>query len=227
MQYKVVTSHSWSDQQTPTDVVVLAVAAVATLDLKELWVSYETGKKHRILTAHLFAKALSPTKSKRLPIFHALTGCDATSFFAGYGKRTAWAVWENFPNVTSTFLELAGTSSSISEENLCTIERFIILIYDRTSHLSKVGESSRFLLEDLWSCNVCIYLYLLFGICFRSIMPESTSSQRKGEGWKDSHQPGTLWNNTWSAPCIKEDTCGGKQWPLSLFFLNPQIGAGP
>ena len=27
----------------------------------------------------------------------------------------------------------------ISEENLCTIERFIILIYDRTSRLSKVG----------------------------------------------------------------------------------------
>ena len=68
-----------------------------------------------------------------------LTGCDTTSFFAGYGKRTAWAVWENFPDVTSTFLELAGTPSRISEENLCTIERFIILIYDRTSRLSKVG----------------------------------------------------------------------------------------
>ena len=122
-----------------TDTDVLAVAAVATLDLKELWVSYETGKNHRILPAHLFAKALGPPKSKRLPIFHALTGCDTTSFFAVYGKRTAWAVWENFPNVTSTFLELAGTPSSISEENLCTIEQFIILIYDRTSHLSKVG----------------------------------------------------------------------------------------
>ena len=33
-------------RSTDTDVVVLAVAAVATLeDLKELWVSYETGKK--------------------------------------------------------------------------------------------------------------------------------------------------------------------------------------
>ena len=105
-------------RSTDTDVVVLIVAAVATLDRKELWVSYETGKNQ---------------------IFHALTGCDTTSFFAGYGKRPAWEVWENFPNVTSTFLELAGTPSSISEENLCTIERFIILIYDRTSHLSKVG----------------------------------------------------------------------------------------
>ena len=108
-------------RSTDTDVVVLTVAAVATLDRKELWVSYETGKNQKILPAHL---------SPSLPIFHALTGCDTTSFFAGYGKRPAWAVWENFPNVTSTFLELAGAPSSISEENLCTIERFIILIYD-------------------------------------------------------------------------------------------------
>ena len=77
-------------RSTDTDVLVLAVATLE--DLKELWVSYETGKKHRTLTAHLFAKALGPTKSKRLPIFHALTGCNTTSLFAGYGKRTAWAV---------------------------------------------------------------------------------------------------------------------------------------
>ncbi|CAH3124044.1 unnamed protein product [Porites lobata] len=124
-------------RSTDTDVVVLTVAAVATLDRKELWVSYETGKNQKILPAHL-----SPSPPC-LPIFHALTGCDTTSFFAGYGKRPAWAVWENFPNVTSTFLELAGTPSSISEENLCTIERFIILIYDRTNHLSKVNDARK------------------------------------------------------------------------------------
>jgi len=135
-----------------TDVVMLVVA---TLDVKELWVSYGTRKNHRILLAHLFAK------SKCVPIFHALTGCNTTSFFAGYGKGTAWAAWKNFPDVTKTFLELAGTPSNISDENLCTIERFVILIYDRTSHFSKVGvnlEKNRFLRENLCSCNVCIYL---------------------------------------------------------------------
>ena len=99
----------------------------------------EPEKKHRILLAHLLAKALGPSKSKCVPIFHALTGCDTTSFFAGYGKGTAWAAWKNFPDVTKTFLELAGIPSNISEENLCTIERFVILICDKTSHFSKVG----------------------------------------------------------------------------------------
>ena len=77
-------------RSTDTDVVGLVVT---TLDLKELWVSYGTRKNHRILLAHLFAKALGPSKLKSLLIFHALTGCDTTSFFAGYGKRTAWVAW--------------------------------------------------------------------------------------------------------------------------------------
>ena len=50
---------------------------------KGIMVSYGTRKNHRILVVHLFAKALGPSKSKCLPIFHALAGCDTTSFFAG------------------------------------------------------------------------------------------------------------------------------------------------
>ena len=50
---------------------------------KGIMVSYGTRRKHRILLVHLFAKALGPSKSKCFPIFHALTGCDTTSFFAG------------------------------------------------------------------------------------------------------------------------------------------------
>lgn len=51
-----------------TDVVVSAVAAVVTLDLNELWVSFGTGKKHKILPAHLIAKALGSSKSKCLQV---------------------------------------------------------------------------------------------------------------------------------------------------------------
>ena len=125
-------------RSTDTDVVVLVVA---TLDLKELWVSYGTRKNHRILLVHLFAKALGPSKSNCLPIFHALTGCDTTSFVAG---RTLQMLQGHFSS-------WQGPPSNISEENLCTIKRFVILICDGTSHFSKVGvnlEKSRFLFEN-------------------------------------------------------------------------------
>ena len=71
-------------------------------------------------------------------MFHALTGCDTTSFFAGHGKRTAWTTWGSFPDVTCAFLELASAPSAISCESLSLIERYLILMYDKTSPLSKV-----------------------------------------------------------------------------------------
>ena len=121
-----------------TDVVVLTVTAVVTLDLNEHWDSYGTGKNHKILPAHLFAKALGPSKSKCLPVCHALTGCDTTSFFAGHGKKTAWTTWDNFPDATGAFVELGSTPSAVSNESLTIIERFVILMNDRTSPLCKV-----------------------------------------------------------------------------------------
>ena len=42
-------------------------------------------KIHNILPTYLFAKALVPSKSKFLLVFHALTVCDTTSFSAGHG----------------------------------------------------------------------------------------------------------------------------------------------
>ena len=42
-------------------------------------------KPHNILPTYLFAKALVPSKLKFLPVVHALTVCDTTSFSAGHG----------------------------------------------------------------------------------------------------------------------------------------------
>ena len=70
-----------------TDVVVLAVAGVHTLGIKELWVSFGTGKNHKILPTHRYASALGPVRSRSLPIFHALTGSDTTSFLPGMERK--------------------------------------------------------------------------------------------------------------------------------------------
>ena len=65
-----------------TDVVVLAVAAVDILGINDLWISFGTGKNHMILPAHHYAAALETVRSRSLPVLHAITGCDTTSFFA-------------------------------------------------------------------------------------------------------------------------------------------------
>ncbi|KAG7169067.1 hypothetical protein Hamer_G026031 [Homarus americanus] len=118
-----------------TDVVILRVALANEQSevLDELWLTFGTGKNRRYIAAHQIAKALGPEKSIALPVFHAITGCDTVSAFAGHSKKAAWATWNAFPEVTTAFLSLASTPSELPDGVLSTMERFIVLLYDRTS----------------------------------------------------------------------------------------------
>lgn len=57
----------------------------------------------------------------------------------GHGKKMAWAVWDTFPEVTDAFLSLASAPREISMHAMSTIERFVVLLYDRTSTCSDVN----------------------------------------------------------------------------------------
>ena len=70
-----------------SDVVVVSVAAVSTLNPSEFWVSYGTGKDHRYHPLHDISAAIGRQKSISLPVFHAYTGCDTVSAFHSIGKR--------------------------------------------------------------------------------------------------------------------------------------------
>ena len=90
-----------------TDVVVIAIATLSKIEPDELWVAFGTGGNFRVIAIHEVAAALGPRKSSTLPMFHALTGCDTVSSFAGIGKKTAWSTWYAYPEVTGAFEELA------------------------------------------------------------------------------------------------------------------------
>ncbi len=117
-----------------TDVVVLAVTSAQRLDISELWVAFGAGKSFRFLAAHEIARALGPDRCVALPMFHAFTGCDTVSSFGGRGKKTAWDTWNAYGDVTPAFCALvAGPSSQSIEEWMGPLERFVVLLYDRTS----------------------------------------------------------------------------------------------
>ena len=65
-------------------------------------------------------------------MFHALSGCDTVSMFAGHGKRAAYAIWTLLPELTDALLKLSAASSEIPDV-MHTFDRFVILQYDRTS----------------------------------------------------------------------------------------------
>ena len=72
-------------------------------------------------------------------MFRALTGCDTVSSFAGIGKKNAWSAWNVYPEVTEAFEELVHMTYPISDRTLEVIERFVALMYSRTSDLSRVN----------------------------------------------------------------------------------------
>ena len=125
-----------------TDGVILVVALTRTLAKDdEVWVSFSMGKTFQFLAAREMARALGPKKAQTLPMFHALTGCDTVSCFAGHGKRTAWAVWTALPALTKTLVDLSTAPIHVDEEAMQTIERFVILLYDRTSTSTNVDKA--------------------------------------------------------------------------------------
>lgn len=136
--------HKIMIQTVDTDVVVIAVAVAQTLQPDdELWLAFGTGKSFRYLAAHEIAAGLGPEKACALPAFHALTGYDTVSSFVGHGKKTAWAVWAVFPELTHALLKLSSAPTEIPQEVMATIERFVILLYDRTSTCTEINKARR------------------------------------------------------------------------------------
>jgi hypothetical protein len=126
---------------TDTDVVVLAISQVHNISASELWIAFGVGKHFRYIPAHEISRQLGPQKATALPMLHALSGCDVTSFFCGKGKKSAWDTWSVSPEVTDTLVMLASKPDVISEDNMDKMERFIVHMYDRTSEHTTVNEA--------------------------------------------------------------------------------------
>ena len=120
-----------------TDVVVVAISIAGTIPADELWI-YGSAKQLRNLPAQYeIATSLGREKS----MFHTLSGCDTVSFFSSRGKKTAWDVWNVFPELTGTLQSLTLLPATISKECMAVIERFVVLLYNRTSNLTEVNEA--------------------------------------------------------------------------------------
>lgn len=52
--------------------------------------------------------------------FHAFTGCDVVAAFKGKGKKTAWQIWDNCPQVSEVFKKLSQYPPTIDDEDLST-----------------------------------------------------------------------------------------------------------
>ena len=102
-----------------------------------------TGKKYRDIPVHSLHAGLGPSNSIALTLFHSLTGCDTTSQFLGCGKKTAWVVWNSFPDLTDTLVALTLNPNMFGIEaiHMQRIERFVVLMYSKGCGAAGVNEA--------------------------------------------------------------------------------------
>ena len=115
-----------------TDVVVIVIAVSQALSISELWITLGVRKNLRFLPVHEIASSLGREKLKALPMFDSITGCDTVSSFSGKGKKTAWKTWLLYHEVTNAFNLLSDRPESVTDECINILERFIVLLYNRT-----------------------------------------------------------------------------------------------
>ena len=63
----------------------------------EVWMLSEASKDNKCYPAHTIYQKIAPEVVENLPGFHAVTGCDTVSSFAGHGKKSCWAVFLQQP----------------------------------------------------------------------------------------------------------------------------------
>jgi hypothetical protein len=133
-----------------TDVIVILIGKFNILKnicpAADIWVAFGVGKRFTYIPINSIAEALGEDKCVALPAFHSFTGCDTVSSFYGKGKKKAWEAWKCYPKVTDAFQLMAKrpyTYLNIETEHFMVLERFTVVLYDKTSSMETVNETRR------------------------------------------------------------------------------------
>ncbi|WAQ99043.1 hypothetical protein MAR_023416 [Mya arenaria] len=192
-----------------TDVVVIILSTLTSIPLAhEVWISFGVGSHHRYIAAHTITATLGPSKTPALAVFHAFTGSDTTSFCAGIGKRTAWKTSDVFPDVTDAFSLLADVPPSILESTIEVLEKYVVLLYDRTCQLAAVNEARQHIfarrsraLENIPPTQAALKQHILLTayqaghFWGKSLQKEPILPSPEHSGW---HQSNCSWEPKWT-----------------------------
>ena len=133
-----------------TDVVVILISQFHKLSStrpgSSFWVAFGMGKNFKLLSVNSICEHLGEQKCHALPFFHAFTGCDTTSAFLGKGKKSAWEAWNAYPEATAAFSYTNKNpfhSLEINDPLFNVLQRFVVVLYDRTSLATDVNSARR------------------------------------------------------------------------------------
>ena len=77
-----------------TDVLLLLVSHFQRTQCQHLWMKSGTSKKRRYIPIDAVFNKLPSGSASSLLAFHALTGCDTTSYIENHTKRSSWKIFK-------------------------------------------------------------------------------------------------------------------------------------
>lgn len=108
-----------------TDVLVLLVSHFTRVQCEHLWMLSGTTNKRRYIPIDAVFNNLPRDSATTLLPFHALTGCDTTSYFANHTKMSSWKVFKEHHQL---LINLG--IGELTEETIRSSEKFVCRIYD-------------------------------------------------------------------------------------------------
>ena len=110
-----------------------------------------------------------------------MTGCDTVSAYADHEKESVWATRECFPfAITNALVALALCPKVIGMEVMNAIQRFIVLMYDRTGYCLEINKARK----------------KIFAKCNNVKRIPPTSDELEQHVTRATYQRGVIWNNT-------------------------------
>lgn len=122
-----------------TDVLALLVAHRHRMSCDFLWMMAGTSQKRKYIPVDVVLQQLPSGCQSSLLAFHALTGCDTTSFISNHSKRTAFKVFTEHHNL----LQHLG-KGELSDQMIANAEEFICKLYN-VGNLKSVDEAQHIL----------------------------------------------------------------------------------
>ena len=90
---------------------------------------------------HGLHHTIGPEKGKGIHFFHAFTGCDVVSGICGKGKKSACQTWNVYPKASHVFTKISQYPPTVGDDDLETLETFVVTMYDRCSTAAGVDEA--------------------------------------------------------------------------------------
>ena len=106
--------------------LVLLLAHRKNIPAAEIYMKTGTAKNTKYIPVHILHEMLSPAVTEGLIAFHAMTGCDTTSYFYRKGKKTALQVFQHQPNLLRN---IGKTEGSAQSETYVDAEKFVCSLY--------------------------------------------------------------------------------------------------